>query len=140
MWGLAFVAGVAAGWLAGIFTTEQTKDKVRGKAKQLKNLLRDPQEQAKVKAIFNEVTEDTMRKYNHAKDRLITGLNELKVSVDQIDKQKYTDVVNEVIQEMKQEKDIAAKQLTQLQKYLEEDFNLLRGNMQNEKNSQTESE
>lgn len=68
--GLAFAFGIMAGWATSVLMTPEDKERARkniaDKAKKLKHILTDKDEQERIKAIFNRKTTKPKKKVTKA--------------------------------------------------------------------------
>lgn len=128
-WGLTFFVGAVIGALAALlFSTNEEgeiKTEVKDKVRLLKSKLKEAKESEVVQQIFGERTEKVQKVYREAKAELITRLSRLKGTIEDIDKDKYTQTVHEVVDDLKKNKDITAVQLKKLKKFLSDDYRKL---------------
>ncbi len=128
--GVAVLLGAIIGYLVSLFVPDKTrrqhKKALTSQAEQLKDLLTDPEEREKIKAIFGKHTTKAQSTYQEAKDHLISNLTDLKGTIADIDKAKYQKAVTKAVSQIKKDKKLPTKQLTKLKKYLEQDFSRLK--------------
>lgn len=127
--GLFFLLGTILGYILSLFVPDQTRDKhqqlAKDKAAALRKIMTDKKQRQRVKKIFQKNTDRALATYQEARETLITNLSQLKGSIDQIDKTKYAKTVNKTITQIKEGKKLPAKQLQELKKYLQEDYQLI---------------
>jgi gas vesicle protein len=128
--GLGLVLGTLIGGLAAFFFSpksgEENREMVAKKIKQLEKLLKEKEVDKKVKEVFGEVTDEAVKLYNQAKTWLIEDLATLKEAVDEIDKEKYTKAVENVVKRVEKEAKKDVKQLEKLKKQLMKEWEKLR--------------
>jgi archaellum component FlaD/FlaE len=90
--------------------------------REIKKSLKEVSERERIEAIFGEVSREATERYHEAKGMLTARLGELKQAVDTIDKEKYGNVVQDVVKELKKEGQMTAVQLKKLSAYLAEDY------------------
>ena len=129
--GILLLLGAIIGAIAALFfsTTEEgeTKEIVRKKVKESKEKLGEVRESEMVKKIFGKNSEDVVRIFRETKDDLVNRLAKVKGSLEKIDKKKYIDAVNEVIGDLKKNKQVTSDQLSKMKKYLADDYKKLAG-------------
>ena len=135
--GILLILGAIIGAIAALFfsTTEEgeTKDVVKKKVKVLKTKLAEVKENEQVKKIFGKNSDELLDLFRDTKDELVNRLAKIKGSLDKIDKKKYTDAVNEVIKDLKNNSQVTSDQLNKMKKYLTEDYKKLMGKKGNKK-------
>lgn len=126
---MVFVAGLAAGYVASWFLPEDVKTRqrkmARKKADELKSILTDPDERERVKDIFKERTQEAMGSYQQARETLMANLSSMRGSWEDINKDKYMEVVNQTIEEIRDNQALPMRQLNKLKQYFEADYKLL---------------
>ncbi len=120
--GLGLLIGTVIGGLTAFFFSPtsgpENREEVAKKIKQLEKLLEEKEVDKKVKEIFGEVTDEAVRIYNQAKEWLIADLAELKLTVAEIDKEKYMEAVEDIMKKVRKEVKKDGKQLEKLKKQL----------------------
>ena len=128
--GLALLLGAIAGYIVGLFIPEKSRKKQKkeiiDKSELLKNYLSDAKERERIIKIFNKNTQKARGTYSQTREYLVTNLSELKGTIEDIDKARYSKAVKKAISQIKKDNKLPTKQLTALKKYLEEDFSLLK--------------
>lgn len=128
--GLGLVLGTLIGGLAAFFFSpksgEENREMVAKKVKQLEKLLKEKEVDKKVKEIFGEATDEAIKLYNQAKTWLIEDLATLKETINEIDKEKYTKAVENVVKKVGKEAKKDIKQLEKLKKQLMKEWGKLR--------------
>lgn len=128
--GLGLLLGTVIGGITALFlspnTGEENREIVAKKIQDLKTLMEEKEVDKKVKEIFGEVTEEAKNLYMKAKEELIEALARLKESIENIDKEKYMSVVEDVMKKVQKETNREVKQLEKLKNHLLEEWNKLR--------------
>lgn len=124
-----FLAGLTAGYIASWFMPEDWKFKqrkvVRKKISELQAIMTDPEERERIKDIFKEKTEEALDQYQEARSILMKNLADIKGSWQDIDKDKYLEVVGNTIDEIRDNQALPMKQLQKMRQYFEADYKLL---------------
>jgi len=128
--GLGLLLGTVIGGITALFlspnTGEENREIVAKKINELRKLLEEKEVDKKVKEIFGEVTEEAKNLYMRAKEELIEALARLKESIENIDREKYMSVVEDVMKKVQKETKREVKQLEKLKNHLLEEWNKLR--------------
>jgi gas vesicle protein len=123
---LAGIFGALAGAIGGLLfapkSGKETREDIRKMAlkisKEVKSNVEDTQE--RVKDIFGEVSKETMDKYKEIRTTVIDKLAALKTAGNEINKEKYGLIVEDVVEEFKEDlkatKSGASKLVIQLKK------------------------
>jgi gas vesicle protein len=123
---ITFLLGlIFGGFLTLLLSTDEkgeTRKEVKGKVREIKKSLKEVSERERIEAIFGDVSREATERYREAKAMLTARLAELKQAVDTIDKEKYGNVVQDVVKELKKEGQMTATQLKKLSAYLAEDY------------------
>ena len=126
---MIFLAGLAAGYIASWFLPEDMKSKQRKMAKKkmeaLKTILTDPEERERIIDIFKERTDEALSQYQNARQMLMENLSEVKGSWQDIDKDKYMEVVANTIEQIRDDQSLPLRQLNKLKQYFEADYKLI---------------
>jgi gas vesicle protein len=126
LFGLGVVIGTVIGAVSAFFlsptTGEENREVAAKKIKQLKKLLQEHELDTKIKEIFGEVTEEAKAFYFKAKDELIKDLADLREKIEEIDKEKYLAIVDDLSREMKKEAKFTGKVIDKLHDHLVEDW------------------
>jgi gas vesicle protein len=127
--GLGMLLGLAAGAVAGLFLApksgKQLRKDVSKKTKEIQKLLEEKDFEEIVKGIFGSVNKDSVELLEKAKINLAEKLANLKDSLEKLDKEKYKQIVSEVVDEVKTDKSVSQDSLSKLKTYLESDFKKL---------------
>ncbi len=111
--GFGLTIGTVLGGLAAFFLSptsgKQNREEAAKKFAELKKLLEEKELEAKIKEIFGEWSDEAKQKYLEVKDQLAKRLAQLKEKINEIDKEKYVKVVNEITVELKKEFEKEAK-------------------------------
>jgi gas vesicle protein len=125
--GLGIVLGAVLGGVGALLLNPQTgkenREAVVKKMKELKKKIEEGKYDEKVKEIFGEVTANTKKMYLSAKEQLVSRLADVHEMIKDIDKNKYLDLVDEVVREVKKESKYSEKVIDRLKDNLAEDWN-----------------
>jgi len=128
--GLGLLIGTVLGGIAAFFLSpksgEENREMVAKKVKQLEKLLKEKEIDKKVREIFGEVSEETVKLYNQAKAWLIEDLAQLKETVENIDQEKYKKAVDDVMKKVQKEVKKDTKELEKLKNQLMKEWNKLK--------------
>lgn len=125
--GIGLVVGTILGALAGLFLAPQsgkeTREAVLKKVEELKKELEKMEIDKKVKEIWGEVSEEGIKMYKAAQKNLVKKLDMLQDKWDQLDKEKYLTMVEEVINDVKKDMPKATHKLGKLKDSFVKDWN-----------------
>lgn len=128
--GLGLLLGTVIGGITALFfspnTGEENREIVAKKIQDLRKLMEEKEVDKKVMEIFGEVSDEAKALFLKAKEELIAGLATLKESVENIDREKYIKVVEDVMKKVQKETKREVKQLEKLKNHLLEEWNKLR--------------
>lgn len=120
--GVGLLLGTVLGGLAALFLTpttgKQNRELLAKKMKELEETLADSNLEKKVKEIFGEATEEARSLYLEAKQQVIKKLAELKETIENIDREKYEQVVKETVTILKKEAKREGKDMERLKESL----------------------
>ena len=119
---LAAAAGAVGGLLLAPQSGKKTREDIRKMlnrlTKEVKTGIKDTRE--KVEEVFGKVTDEAMAKYKRIKTAVMEKVAEVKTAGKEIDKNKYSMIVEDVVEEYKSDlkstKDGAKKLMSQLKK------------------------
>jgi len=118
--GLGVLIGAVTGALAGLFyapkSGEKTRQEFKEKIDELQKLMKEKEIDKKVEEIFGKVTEESKKLYWKTQDELIETLAQLREKVDQIDKEKYLQSVDQVVEKFRKETKASVKTVNELKK------------------------
>jgi len=121
-----FLLGAAAGWVASMLippsTRRNMREAVQDKTKALRQAFTDPEERARIKELFQDKTSRTQEMFLDVKEAVVDKFAAMRDSFADIDKAKYSQIVEETLDELQRESVIAKDQLAKLKDYLEKDF------------------
>jgi len=124
-WGLA--VGTILGGLSAFFLSpnsgKENRELVAKKVKELEKLLEEKNLDKVVKDIFGEVSEDAEKVFLKAKKDLIKKIAELKETIDNIDKEKFMSLVDEVVEKVQSEAKHESKEMIKLKEHLMKEWN-----------------
>jgi len=125
--GIGVAIGALLGGVAAFFLSPRSGPENRAMAKkkidELITLLKEKSLKEIAIDIYGKATDEGTRLYEKASVELGNRLSEVRKSVSEIDKEKYEDLVNEVLGRLKQEKDATQERLAKLQDYFMKRFN-----------------
>lgn len=131
--GLIFLAGMTLGYLGSFFMPAKSRKKqkkfIDQQTQKLKDIMTDQDPAQRIKDIFKENTAQMKEKYENLKHELAQGLASLGGTVEDINKQKYSQVLNNVLKQAKQDKTLSQEQADKLKNYLEQDFEKIKKNI-----------
>jgi len=120
--GITLALGALLGGAAAFFLTPKTgkenRELAKKKLQQLHVTLKTKSKEEIVKEIFGTVSKTGKALYEKAQKELNLKLDELKKSHPEIDHKKYTKVVGEVVDRLKDEKNASKENLAQLKEFL----------------------
>lgn len=124
-WGIAI--GTVLGGLAAFFLSpnsgKENRELVAKKVKELEKLLEEKNLDKVVKDIFGEVSEEAKKIFLQAKKDLIKKIAELKETIDNIDKEKFKEMVDEVVNKVQSEAKRESKEMSKLKEHLIKEWN-----------------
>jgi len=127
--GLGILIGSVLGGIAATFLSpksgKENRELIAQKIQELKKSLEEQHIDDKVKEIYGEVTDEGKKLYVTAREEVQKKLDELKKTVDSIDKEKYTAIVEDVMKKLKTEYKTSTAKLGDLQDYFEAQWNKL---------------
>lgn len=120
--GLGILLGMVVGAIAGIFMApksgKENKEAVFKKLQQLKKELQDAEIDKKVKEIYGDVTEKSLELYAKTRKELVKRLDDIKERVEEIDTDKYIEMVEDVVERVRKETDETVERARKLRDYL----------------------
>lgn len=127
---LGLIVGAIGGALGGLFFAPKKGKELRADAKkrylELRELMKEKGVDEKVKKIYGEVTKTTKDHYQRVHKELVLRLSALKEGIDAIDKKKYSEIVDEVLANIKKEPGKTSQRaIVKLKQSLKEDWQLL---------------
>jgi len=129
--GLGIILGAVLGGIGALFlnpkTGKENREAVAKKLKELKALIEKGKYDEKVREIFGEVTAQTKKMYLSVREELTTRLADLHERISEIDKDKYLDLVDNVMKEVKKESKYSEKVIGKLKDNLVEDWKKVTG-------------
>lgn len=125
-----FGLGILTGWVVKhLFESPEVTQKRQALMHNLADLrekLADSDEAQRVQEIFGQVTDEATEIYQDAKEELIHELSMLRLSLDEIDKQKYVEIVNDIISDIRERNGLSEKQITNFTEALMADFSKIK--------------
>ena len=107
LFGIGLAVGAVLAGLAAFFynpiSGEKHREQVEEKIKEFEEMLREKEIDKRVKEIYGEITAEVKARYLQTKKMLVKRLAVLKVKIKKIDKEKYLELVNEIVEEVKVE-------------------------------------
>jgi hypothetical protein len=121
-----FGLGLVAGWFVKhLFDSPEfarKKDELLATTDEIRAQLMDSDEAERIKEIFGKTSEELTDSYHEAKEKLISELGMLQVSLESIDKQRYVELVTDVINDVRTNRQLSTDQIEALAKALSSDF------------------
>lgn len=122
----SLLTGALLGYIGSLFVSSKTKHKhkmlIEEKASKLKEALEETKSVQRVEKVFEEKTAEAKAKYEAIKSDLITSLAKLKGTIADIDREKYQQIVDEVLARAKQDRRIIVEESEKLKNFLEDDY------------------
>jgi gas vesicle protein len=125
---LASLMGAVAGAVGGLLLAPQSGKETRKDIIKLANDISNKiktgagETKERVEEIFGKVTEEAVAKYNEIKNSVIAKVAALKTAGMEIDKEKYTKVVDDVVAEFKSDFGDTKSGATKIASYLKKDW------------------
>ena len=120
--GAGIIIGAILGGVAAYFLSPKSGKENREMAKQkldeMKKRVDGKSIDEIVKEIFGMATEEGEKLYTRARNDLNARLDVLQESIDAVDRGKYKNIVDEVLENLKNETEITKDRLSRLQEYL----------------------
>ena len=129
---MAGLLGAAAGIIGGLLMAPQSGKETRKAisllatelSKKIKTSVDETED--RVKDVYGKVTDEAMEKYNQVKNAVVTKIASLKTTGNEIDKEKYRKVVDEVLADFKSDLDSTKNGAVKLATYLKKDWEKLK--------------
>lgn len=126
LFGLGLALGAVIGGVAAFFFApeggKEHRNMVAKKIKELEKKLKDAELDKKVKEIYGEVSEQATATFLKVKKEVIKRVAEAEVKLKRIDKEKYMEILGEVVSEVKRDSKHTEKILEKLKAQLETDW------------------
>ena len=121
---LGAMAGVAGGILLAPKSGKDTRKVISKKAAEISKILQTEVDETtdRVKDIYGKTTDEAVEKYNSVKNAVIAKVAAVKTAGTEINKEKYTKVVDDVINEFKSDFVDSKNGATKLATYLKKDW------------------
>lgn len=120
--GLGVALGALLGGVAAIFLSPKSGKENREMAKEKladwKKRFEDKPPQEVAKEIFGTASDEGKKLYEKTQDILNSKLDDLRLKVEEIDHDKYKEVVKEVITKIQKEKEATEERVSKLKNYL----------------------
>ncbi len=127
--GFFFLMGVSVGlvasWLLPDKTLSGSKKKTRAAFNYLKEVLTDTDEQERIKDIFKENTQEAADAYRAAREALMSNLSQVKDTWSKIDKDKYMEIIEDTMDEIREKQSLPLSQMNKLRRYFEADYKFI---------------
>ena len=131
--GIGLLLGAVAGFALSLLIPNSTKEKnkklLKAKAEQITKVLTDPDERQRIKEVFQEKTKETTDTYHDIKASVAEKISLLRVSLNSLDKQKYSDTISKTLNRFRDDGRITTHQLKKLKGYLESDFSKIKSDL-----------
>lgn len=125
----AVIGGLSA-FLLSPKTGKENRKLFMKKFKELQDSLDDLNVKEKAEEIFGEVSEEGMNMYKTAKKDLAKRLDSVKDQVEDFDQEKYTKMVEDVMEDVKNQMKGSGKHVEKLRGYLLENWNKITDNIE----------
>src|SRR5438046_1089883 len=123
--GLGLMFGIIIGAIGGVFLApksgKENREAVAKKMGEMKEMIVSGEVQEKVKKIFGDVSEESIRFYNRAREEVMEGLETLK-SMDGDD---YAAMVQDIVENIKESTKTSAEKISRLKDQLIKDWPLM---------------
>ena len=125
---LAGLVGALAGAIGGLLfaprSGKETREGIARMAKEISDQLKNETEvtTAKVKEVFGNASENARTKYNEIRDTLYAKVATIKSTGQEIDKEKYTKIVDEVVDSFKDDLNMAKNGVQKMADLLVKDW------------------
>lgn len=120
--GLGLALGAVLGGVAAFFlspkTGKENREMAKEKLEEWKKRFENKSAHDVAKEIFGQATDEGRKIYERTQELLNGKLDELKSKVEEIDQDKYKDVVKEVIAKVQKEKNVTEDRVAKLKKFL----------------------
>ncbi len=120
--GVGVLIGAVLGGVAAYFLSPKSGKENRTMAKEkideIKKRVEGKRLDEIVKEIFGMASEEGEKMYTRAREDLNSRLDMIKESINEIDRGKYSSIVEEVIENLKNEGEVHKERLSRLQEYL----------------------
>jgi gas vesicle protein len=123
----AVIGGLSA-FLLSPKAGKENRKLLMKKFKELQDSLGDLNVKEKAEEIFGEVSEEGMKMYKTAKKDLAKRLEDVKDQVEDFDQEKYTKMVEDVMEDVKTQMKASGKHVEKLRGYLLENWNKIAEN------------
>lgn len=120
--GLGVIIGAIGGVLAGAFLAPKSGKQMRKaavrRARQLYRLIEEGKVEDKVREIYGEITAELKDLYQKVRNEVLKNLEEIKDTVEDIDREKYVKIVEDAALKVGQEAKKDMKNVDKLKKHL----------------------
>lgn len=124
--GVGLVVGLVTGAAAGLLLNPKTGPENREAAAKMLKKWKDSWDKGQVddriKEMFGDATSHSREVYLDLRDRMMKKLSTVKDNLEKVDKEKYVELVKDVIGEWKEDKKIPNDQMEKVMKYLQKDY------------------
>lgn len=124
--GLALAVGAAAGWAATLLLRDDQKAKYRREIKKLGAQLSDTEVAKRLEDLYQDQSDTAREKYENARDAVMSQVANLQENWDNLDLNKYSEVIAQTLEDLRERKEISRSQVDKLQAYFESDLDKLR--------------
>lgn len=126
--GAGIIVGAVLGGLAAYFLSpksgKENRELAKGKFDELKKRVEGKNIEQVVREIFGIASEEGERLYTRAREDLNARLDMVQQSINEIDRGKYTEIVDEVLGNLRNEADVTKDRITRLHEYLMDRWDL----------------
>lgn len=136
---VTFSLGLVAGWFVKqLFDSpkfQNQREQVMITANELRQRLVDFDEDGRIKTIFGKNSKEFKQIYQETREKIINELETLQIAFDEIDKEKYSSIVTEVLDSLKDSR-LGKEQIENLSQALLADFKKINRRRQQVKKNQ----
>lgn len=125
---LAGIIGAMAGAIGGLLLApksgkETRQDIVNMTAKISENIKTEVDEtKMRVKDVYGKATDETMQRYNEIKDSVVTKVAAIKTAGEEINKEKYSKIVDGVVEDFKTDLSSTKTGAEKISNYMKKDW------------------
>lgn len=118
------VAGAVGGLLMAPKSGKETREDIMNLAMELSKTIKTEtvETKARVKEVFGKVTEEAIMKYDEIKNSVVGKVAAVKTAGEEINKEKYSKIVDDVVAEFKGDLDATKTGATKITTYFKKDW------------------
>jgi gas vesicle protein len=121
---LGAIAGAVGGLLMAPKSGKETREDIINLAAELSKTIKTEATETKtrVKEVFGKVTDEAVMKYDEIKSAVVAKVASVRTAGEEINKEKYTMIVDDVISEFKDDLDATKTGATKIATYFKKDW------------------